>query len=251
MKILGSDYDGTLNWGGVTPAKLAAIEKWQKAGNKFGIVSGRGNDFGKELLRQYPTLKFDFFAGCNGGYIMSANGSILYEARCADVSVLDLAADLFAWGCPYIHVNGAQYVCAVEKLENGPTYVEESKICLIEKLPTYHYFNQVSVQLESVEQSAAMVQKIQEKYGKWLNPLQNGICIDIVPVGVDKAQGMYRVMEFFGGKYDDVITVGDNVNDIDMIREFRSYAMRNGVAKVKDLAFGIVNDVTEIFEKEC
>ena len=57
-------------------------------------------------------------------------------------------------------------------------------------------------------------------------------------------------MELFGGVYDDVITVGDNVNDIDMIREFRSYAMENGVDEVKCLADVIVSDVTEIFAKE-
>ena len=57
-------------------------------------------------------------------------------------------------------------------------------------------------------------------------------------------------MEFFGGKYEDVITVGDNINDTDMLREFRSYAMESGVESVKALADGIVSNVTEIFEKE-
>ena len=57
-------------------------------------------------------------------------------------------------------------------------------------------------------------------------------------------------MEYYGATYDDVITVGDNINDIDMIREFRSYAMKNGVEAVKNIAFGIVSDVTEILEKE-
>ena len=57
-------------------------------------------------------------------------------------------------------------------------------------------------------------------------------------------------MEFFGGKYEDVITVGDNINDTDMLREFRSYAMESGVESVKTLADGIVSNVTEIFEKE-
>ena len=57
-------------------------------------------------------------------------------------------------------------------------------------------------------------------------------------------------MEFFGCTYEDVITVGDNINDIDMIREFRSYAMENGVDEVKKLADSIVSDVTELLEKE-
>ena len=35
-----------------------------------------------------------------------------------------------------------------------------------------------------------------------------------------------------------------------MIREFRSYAMANGVKAIRNLADGIVSDVTEIIEKE-
>ena len=42
MKIFVSDYDGTLNrGGGVTERDLAALDAWQKAGNLFGIASGR------------------------------------------------------------------------------------------------------------------------------------------------------------------------------------------------------------------
>ena len=81
--------------------------------------------------------------------------------------------------------------------------------------------------------------------------MQNGRCIDIVPFGVNKAEGLYRVMEFFGCAYEDVIAVGDNINDADMLREFRSYAMESGVEEMKALADGVVRDVTEIFEKEA
>ncbi len=57
-------------------------------------------------------------------------------------------------------------------------------------------------------------------------------------------------MEYYGCTHDDVIAVGDNINDFDMIREFYSYAMENGVEEIKKQADGIVSDVTEIFEKE-
>ena len=61
---------------------------------------------------------------------------------------------------------------------------------------------------------------------------------------------MYFVMDLFGGTYEDVIVVGDNVNDMDMIREFRSYAMANGVPTIKETAHAIVNDVTDLLEME-
>ena len=97
MKILGSDFDGTLNHGGIRESKLLAIQNWRKGGHKFGIVSGRGKGFHEELLQQIPELKLDFFIACNGAYITDAEGSVIYEARCSEVSFIELAKDLFAW----------------------------------------------------------------------------------------------------------------------------------------------------------
>ena len=250
MKILGSDFDGTLNHKGITEEKLSAIKKWRNAGHKFGIVSGRGKSFRVDLLSQHPNLDIDFFAACNGAYITDSNGVVIYEARCCDISLPEFADDLFAWGCKCVHVNAANYACIVRKPEDKPSWVLESFACFPENIPNFDYINQISVQLPTFDDSAAVVEKIRTKYSKWLNPLQNGVCIDIVPKGINKAEGLYRLMEYYGATYDDVITVGDNINDIDMIREFRSYAMKNGVEAVKNIAFGIFSDVAEILEKE-
>lgn len=195
-------------------------------------------------------MELDFFASCNGGYITDAAGSVIYEKRCKDVSVENLVTDLLAWGCRYIHVNGKQYFCVVAEPEDKPEDVSDSDACLLEEIPSIDYFNQISVQLPTAEDASVIVEKTCKKYQSWLNPLQNGKCVDIVPVGVNKAQGIYRVMESFGCSYGDVILVGDNINDVDMIREFHSYAMKNGVSEIKSLADGIVSDVTELIEKE-
>ena len=80
--------------------------------------------------------------------------------------------------------------------------------------------------------------------------MQNGLNIDIVRADVNKATGLYRLMELTGAEYDDVITVGDNVNDYDMIKEFRSYAMESGVQSIKDLADFVIPGVTELIERE-
>lgn len=250
MKLLGSDYDGTLNYGGIDEAKLSAIQKWRSAGNLFGIVSGRGIDFRKTLLQDFPTLAYDFFVACNGGYITDGEGRLIYEKRCDTLPILTFAADLLEWGCKYIHVNGTAYACLVKDRADSPYSPSDPRVYLIEEMPPMEYFNQISVQLSSVAEAALLTRKIGEKYKEWVTPLQNGICIDIVPLGINKTQGLYRVMEFFGCHYEDVITVGDNLNDMDMIQEFRSYAMENGVETIRSLANATVASVTGLIEKE-
>ena len=80
--------------------------------------------------------------------------------------------------------------------------------------------------------------------------LQNGRCIDIVRHDMNKAKGLYLLMDITGAEYEDVIAVGDNINDEDMLREFRSYAMENGVPYIKEIANDITKGIAELIEKE-
>ena len=47
-----------------------------------------------------------------------------------------------------------------------------------------------------------------------------------------------------------MIAVGDHINDSDMIREFRSYAMASGLDSIKKLADDVTPGVAEMIEKE-
>ena len=250
MKILGSDLDGTLSHGGIGETKCSAIHKWRAAGHKFGIISGRGGHYLAEIWSSYPALELDFFAACNGGYITDGEGRLIHEVRCTNVSVPRFFSDLSTWGCKYIHVNGAHYFCVIAKPEDKPSWISEKDVVLLADVPDLDYFYQISVQAPTEEGAAALVELIRKAYGEWLNPLQNGTCIDIVPVGVNKAQGLYRLMEHYGCSYEDVISVGDNINDADMIREFRSYAMANGVDSIKELANFVIADVVDLIDLE-
>ena len=55
LKIIASDYDGTLNHGGIDKKKKNAISKWRKEGNIFSVISGRG---APDLIRIYKKDNF-------------------------------------------------------------------------------------------------------------------------------------------------------------------------------------------------
>jgi hydroxymethylpyrimidine pyrophosphatase-like HAD family hydrolase len=250
VKILGSDYDGTLTFGGIGEEKISAIQKWREAGNKFGIVSGRDISFRKMLLEMNFGLKIDFFASCNGGLITDGEGNKISESRSECVDIRALLGDLFAFGCGFARVCAQTNTVVVEDLQNVPEWLLTEDMRSLCNLPKIEYFNQISVMLPTQEASMDVTSRIAQKYGESLNPLRNGKWIDIVPASVNKAEGLRRVAEHFGCSYDCIIAVGDSTNDTDMIREFYSYAMANGVDEIKALANGIVSDVTEIIEKE-
>ena len=244
MKILGCDYDGTLNFGGIGQEKLKMIEKWRQAGHKLGVVSGRGPDLMAFVQKEFG-LRLDFLAAFNGGIILNERQEILFEADCKEVDLAELVQDLFAWGCEFAHVNSDKYYLVQRSEEN----LKEGEY-LLKNLTCPRLLYQVSVVLDGVDEAAKTVKRIAEKYGAFLTPLQNERCIDIVPKGVSKADGVRRIAEWYAAQEKDIIVVGDNFNDIDMLKTYKSYAMENGVAEVKKAALFTTKSVTDLIEKE-
>lgn len=244
MKIIATDYDGTLNHGGIDDAKRNAIKKWREAGNLFGIVSGRGlSDLVGILVRQ--EFECDFLLASNGAVAARADGTVLAESRCDGALAKPLIEFMFSLGCTWASVHTA-FRCIVD--ENDEERQEDE--FTFAALPDIPYFNQISTILPDEESARVVTEEIRKKFRNVLNPLQNGRCIDVVSVDMNKAKGIYVYLDIVGAGYDDIVTVGDNINDTHMIAEFRSYAMENAVQSIKDIADYITPGITELIEVE-
>lgn len=245
MKIIGSDYDGTLNHNGIDDNKKKAIQSWRDAGNIFALISGRGPESVFEIYneKQFPC---DYLIADNGALIMKTDGTVISDVRCDTELTVPLLKLLFENGCPWGHIQ-TSFSCRV--YADAKDCEDEDEFTL-ENMPEIPYFNQISTMLPDFEKAAEVTACIREHFGEKLNPLQNGVCIDIVRADMNKAQGLYTLMEHLGANYDDIIAVGDNINDGDMIKEFRSYAMENGVDAIKELADYVTPGVTELIIKE-
>ena len=244
MKIIASDYDGTLNHGGIDDKKRNAIRRWRKAGNLFGLVSGRGAPDLVDLRRKNG-FECDFLLASNGAVILNPEGEILAESRCDGRLAMPLLEFIMSIGCEWASVH-TSFRCIIDERDDERLEDEFT----LKTLPEIPYFNQISTILPDDSEAARVTDAVREKFGEHLNPLQNGRCIDIVSADMNKAQGLYNLLEIVGAEYDDMITVGDNINDTHMIAEFRSYAMENAVQSIKNIADYITPGVTELIEKE-
>ncbi len=245
MRIIGSDYDGTLNAYGIDDKKKKALENWRNKGNVFALVSGRDPE---NILEIYKEKQFpcDYLIANSGAVIMKTDGTVISDIRCDGSLAAPLLKFLFEKGCPRANLRtGFPCVVYADSKE-----CKESYEYTLENMPKIPYFNQISAFLPDFKTAAMVTASIRENFGEMLNPLQNGACIDIVRADMNKAKGLYILMEYLGAKYDDVIAVGDNINDSDMIREFKSYAMENGVDAIKELADYVTPGITELIEKE-
>lgn len=245
MKIIGSDYDGTLNHGGIDDAKREAIKKWRDSGNIFALISGRGPE---SVIKIYNEKQFgcDYLIANNGAIILKHDGTVVSDIRCEGSIAVPLLKLIFENGCPWGDIQ-TEFPCMVYADENECT---EDGDYTLSNMPSVEYFNQISTRLPDFETAEKVTELIRERFGNELNPLQNGVCIDIVRADMNKAKGLYLLMDILGAEYDDIIAVGDNINDRAMIEEFRSYAMENGVDVIKELADYTTTGITELIEKE-
>lgn len=245
MRIIGSDYDGTLNHNGIDDKKKKALERWRREGNIFALISGRGPESVMEVYnkQQFPC---DYLIADSGAVIMKTDGTVISDIRCDGSLTVPLLKLLFEKGCPWGQIQTGN-PC---RIYADPKNCKDEDEFVLENMPEIPYFNQISTELPDVEKAAEVTACVKSHFGDKLNPLQNGVCIDIVRADMNKAKGLYILMEHLGAKYEDIIAVGDNVNDSDMIKEFRSYAMENGVDEVKKLADFVTVGITELIEKE-
>ena len=235
MKILASDYDGTLNHNGFDSLKLDAIARWRAAGNLFGLVSGRSADALWELVDR-DGFGFDFMIANNGAVVLDHNRHVLHAQRCDGRLVLPLLRAMFDLGCPSAYLT-AEHTSVIQPSE-------------IAALPSIPWFYQISTFLSAEQEALEISSRLRSRFGDHLNPLPNGTCIDCVPAGVNKAQGLYRLVESLGANAEDVITVGDQMNDADMLSAFRSYAMSNGAEAIRNLADEVIPGVPELIDRE-
>ena len=91
MKIIATDFDGTLSYNGkISDEDKAAIKRFRDAGNKFGVVTGRDLEMSFWVRNSFPDC--DFIISCTGAVICDNGGSVIYEKKqIADYKLRDIA----------------------------------------------------------------------------------------------------------------------------------------------------------------
>ncbi len=247
MFILASDYDGTLNRGGVSPRVREAIARFRAAGNLFGIVTGRD-------YWMYETVRRE---GLAVDFILAMNGAMLIEASGPEAGTILSCERQKNDGC----IRGiAEHV--------GLKYGEDVSTVLIRDRVTFHArfpegnkdfaplaeadripeFSQMNTRCGTEDEARRCVAEINGRWGRTVNALQNGVCIDIPPAGIDKGEGVARYADRMGVPHGNVYCAGDNMNDYAMIDRFHGLAVENAVPALKAAAEAVFPDIAAMID---
>lgn len=237
MKIIASDFDGTINYHGkISDEDKEAIRRFRKAGNKFGIVTGRDVEL-SQWIRQENGFEYDFIISCTGAFIRDGEGNVLYSKRgTLGPFINDIVAKAMELkGCFFTVGNGFNkcYVDMLGKIPYDFSMLTE--------------FTHANSTFPSDEVAEEFAQFVNNNYGDKISAHRNGWSVDMPPANTSKVTGIYEYASMFDNPT--VYAVGDNVNDLPMIREFCGYAVSNAVESVKKEAKHQCNRVCDMIDE--
>ena len=237
MKIIASDFDGTINYQGkISQEDKEAIQRFRRAGNKFGIVTGRDAEL-SQWIRQGDNFEFDYIISCTGSFIRDGEGNVLYVKR-GEVgpffdSIIEKALSLNA--CFFAIGNGFNkcYVDTLGKISYDFSMLKE--------------FTHANATFPSDEAAEIFATYVRENFGDKISAHRNGWSVDMPPANTSKVTGIYEYASRFENP--EIYAVGDNVNDLPMIEEFCGYAVSNAVESVKKAAKHQCNRVADMIDE--
>ena len=239
MKLLVSDYDGTF----ATSEEDIRINcdmltKYISRGNMFVLSSGRSLASLKRKVETY-NIPYNFLATCDGSFLFDKDGKLLM-ADTMEHDILDKLEDLkkikIYDRIDYAYVEDYGRVYDPDKKIGCVTAVVEDKNLTKEFLDEFEKLKRENPNYDYIV------------YGF------NGITYyGVKPKGNNKSTPIKFLERKLKLSSSDIYTVGDNLNDVEMIRDYNGYAIGNNEEVIRNAVdrYGAVHElITDINKRK-
>lgn len=244
MKILASDYDGTLRTEEMVAREdIEAIARFRQAGNLFGIVTGRSMEsLQNEIDRN--GFGYDFIVTNNGGVIYDGEGNLLECLYMEFNHALDIISYIKTLDCVSYVINDGyhRYKFSVDKNQVDHKYGNMPDTSdAEEEILDRGKIAQLVISLNDTLLAEEIAHYINTNFKGYAVAYININCVDIVPEGVSKAEGLYYIEDHFTLNHDAIYTIGDSFNDLPMLLEFHGCTVSHARTVIKEQV-GVVYD---------
>lgn len=222
MKLLVSDYDGTFK----TDAKniklnVEAIEEFRKSGNHFVIATGRNFDSIKEETTQYK-IPYDYLITNDGAIVFDGFDTMLHAFGEKHEVLFNLQKGLEARG----------YKPKVYTVPNSDKIIElEIILKPFEKFIDMNSFLRANPEI--------MQSTVQVRLNKYIFFKQKS----------NKCEALKKLLELQNLKYELITTVGNDSNDLEMLRDFKGYKMKKSERGIASQQFPSIDQVHTLVKK--
>lgn len=262
--LLGSDYDGTFRRYGELPEPedVEAVKEFRRAGNLFGVVTGRTPTEMPWVLERFGDI-CDFLLCSTGGVCLYPDKTIAFTSEITAEDMPELYEICLECGARHVHSDAMALTDeykTVEKLHaafpgegaerqflvNG--YIDgvsHSAVITPEGIPGVHKITQFTSYFNSNEESRRTIEVIEKRFPGKYKCHYLGVGFDMTPAGVSKTRGIAAVAEHLGVEHDCIWTAGDGWNDLDMLQSYNGIAMSGSARKIIDAAVYEAKNVAE------
>ena len=245
--ILASDFDGTMFVGHeLNPKNLEFINEFKSEGNKFGIVTGRDLYMTKLVIEEYH-IPFDFIICNNGTVVYDSEYNVMFGEVLDDRIYQQLLSDQDLDRSYYRVISNPDGRYIIEGFDvEGTRNQYYTEVITMEEARGLKNVYQVDTKYENHDIVLGMIDKAEQKYPTiQIHP--NIETIDYAPPGTNKCHALEEVVAHFGDE--NVVTIGDGLNDLKMIEKYDGYAMANGLDIVKKRAYKVVENFYDLKEE--
>lgn len=244
-KILLSDVDGTFYFSNnaeenIRFKDIAAIKKFQKEGNLFGVCTGRSYAGLISALQNY-SIKLDFMILSSGAVIFVGNEKIKEELLTKDIlNIVFNAIDLKECGLTATSENSFYFS---EYLHY--TFSTAHKINALDDVFDQTFTN-ITIESNNIEDLEKNRILLLNKIGNIVEINRNENSLDISPKNCDKGSAINCIMNYYLSDVNSLYAIGDSFNDIPMFQKVKSsYTFNKSSDRVKEAADYLVDSLEE------
>lgn len=241
-RVLAVDLDDTLlrSDGTISPAALGTLIMWRQAGHHVVVATGRPpRAVGKAL----PPLLQDVPWICYNGAEVRQMGKTVFVDRipAADVrTILEQAATSVQGYATGVEIDDLLYLNRLQPGRRNVEYVEDILTVAHRDAAKILFFAEARRHLDRGGQDDfSTLRPLLDSLPAGARPMLSTRynLVQILSSSADKAVALRRLVDEWGLSMDDVVAIGDDVNDVEMVREAGlGVAVGNAVDEVMAVA---------------
>lgn len=233
-KIIISDYDETL----YTDEKsmlinIDMINQFRNKKNLFVIATGRNFDSLKQEIMKY-NIRFDYLILNHGAVTLDSKLKVIGNSNINNNIVGSILKDKIVL---------KKYIKSIklfdifnEDIESMSYFVTKVEIILadhkyIKKVISYINNKYIGIRFYVVEED-------------------NYSAIEIVSANTNKCSAIKKILIKEKINSENVYTIGNGYNDLEMIEEYNGYGMKNSEQRIKKAASKLYDNVSDLIKKE-
>ncbi len=230
-KFLISDYDGTFHTDDESMKNnIEKVKEFRKSGNIFAIATGRSfYDFTK-LLDKF-NIEYDYLIINHGATLLDKNHNIINNYSICNIAKENIRTEFDLVDDEHI------FVCKC--LESRTSILEDD-------------ITKINIRCRSKEEQINFNDILNSKYKDFIKSyLITGLSnsIEVISCNTNKSIAIQEIANIENISRENIYTVGDSFNDLEMLEAFNGFCMESGEETVKCKIANKCSTVEEVIYK--